>query len=636
MCGIAGMADLNPRVRLTEDDRATVRAMCDSMAYRGPDGSGTALLGSACLGHRRLSIIDLSGGAQPMSDASGRLSIVFNGEIYNFQELRRELTELGARFQTNSDTEVILEAYRRWDLDCLDRLDGMFAFALWDRDKKCLFGARDRFGKKPFFYTIQKNRFYFASELSALKKVPGLSFTLDPLALSRFLAYQYVPCPGTMFREVRQLEPARFFLVEENCMQVVPYWDLPEPSTLRVSEEEACEELGRLLRRAVRARMISDVPLGVFLSGGIDSSIVTGLMAEISSRSVRSFSIGFREASYDESGYARTVARAFGTDHHERILSADDCTDILPAVVQAMDVPMADASVAPTWLLSRTTREKVTVALGGDGSDELWAGYEHYIGFAVAETYSRLPGFLRKGFFEPVCRRLPASAGYVNPRLATETFFRAAAQPPWLRIQSMLTACSPEMQREILAQTERLPDPEVLYEPTRNDWCHWYKASPFDRNFFSYSRGFLLDDILTKVDRCSMLNSLEVRAPFLDRAVAEFTLRLPSRFKLKGFQRKYILKKTFSKLLPPEILHRNKRGFQIPVAHWLRGRMRPLMEDLLSGPSLTAQGIFDPAALRRLMDAHIRGDRDLRVPLWTLMVFQLWWRGAASSASSPA
>ena len=292
-----------------------------------------------------------------------------------------------------------------------------------------------------------------------------------------------------------------------------------------------------------------------------------------------------------------------------------------------MDVPMADASVAPTWLLSKVTREKVTVALGGDGSDELWAGYEHYIGFALAQKYRSLPRFLRKGILEPLCRRLPASHGYINLNLAAHNFLCAAAQPAWLRIQAMLTAFTPEMQEELLCHPDKaFLEKELLFAPTLSDFTHWQDATPLQRAFNVYAHEFLLDDILVKVDRCSMLNSLEVRAPFLDRDVAEFVARLPVRFKLHGLKRKYLLKKTFADLLPEKILHRNKRGFQIPVSEWLSGRLRPLMEDLLSGESLRRSGFFRPEVVRRLMDDHISGKKDLRVPLWTLMVFQLWWQ----------
>lgn len=634
MCGIAGICQVDASP-LTPEAGQWVKAMTDRMSHRGPDGEGQWSSGPVCLGHRRLSIIDLSGGGQPMHSADGQMSVTFNGEIYNYAELKEQLTALGGQFQTSSDTEVILEGYRIWGPDCLARFDGMFAFALWDNQQRRLFCARDRFGKKPFFYTVQHGRLYFASELTGIEQLRHLSLTMNPQAVMRYLAYEYVPTPHSVYTEVQSLPPSHMLLLQDGNLSISRYWDMPMPDESdRRSDNELCEELRFLLSRAVRRRMVSDVPLGVFLSGGIDSSIVAGLMARQSSTAIKTFSIGFSEASYDESRYARIVAKAFATDHHERVLSAEECADTLPGIISRMDVPMADASVAPTWLLSGVTREKVTVALGGDGADELWAGYEHYIGFKVAQWYNAAPSALRKGIIEPLAQLLPSSAGYINPRLAVATFLRAAHAPAWQRVQTMLTAFTPDMQESILdsafkAQQPGFLAPEVLFAPTREHYDHWQPqnaATPLARAFHVYVRQFMLDDILVKVDRCSMLHSLEVRAPFLDKDAAEFAARLPVSRKLHGFKRKWLLKKAFAELLPDEILYRNKRGFQIPVAEWLRGRMRPLMEDLLSESTLKAQGIFNHQAVRALMDEHISGRADLRKPLWTLLVFQLWWR----------
>lgn len=626
MCGIAGIC-LCGGTGLAENAAAQVDAMCRAMRHRGPDGQGVWSGNGVCLGHRRLSIIDLAGGAQPMHSADGRYHVTFNGEIYNFPELRKELEARGQRFRTTSDTEIILAGWQVWGHDCLRHFDGMFAFALWDAQEKRLFCARDRFGKKPFFYTLQQGRFFFASELTALTTLPELTFTLSPEALMRYLAYEYVPTPQTMYAEAASLPPSHWLEIHEDRLRLERYWELPFPDEQDArGEEEICAAYHELLARAVRRRMISDVPLGVFLSGGIDSSIVAGLMAGQSSTPIKTFSIGFQEASYDESRYARIVARRWDTDHHERILSAEECAEHLPQIISRMDVPMADASVAPTWLLSGVTREKVTVALGGDGADELWAGYEHYIGYKVATWYNALPGCLRRGILEPLCRLLPSSSGYINPRLAVQTFLRGAHAPDWLRVQTLLTALDPAAQRELLAHPDTaFLTEERLFAPTREHFEHWPAGpAPLARAFHVYARQYLLDDILVKVDRCSMLHSLEVRAPFLDRDAAEFVARLPIRHKLRGFKRKYLLKRAFADVLPPEILHRNKRGFQIPVAAWLRGRMRPLLEEMLGESRLRQQGIFAPQAVRALMEAHFNGRADMRKPLWTLLVLQLW------------
>lgn len=626
MCGIAGIC-LCDGAGLPENAAAQVDAMCRAMRHRGPDGQGVWSGDGVCLGHRRLSIIDLAGGAQPMHSADDRYHVTFNGEIYNFPELRKELEAQGMRFRTTSDTEIILAGWQVWGSDCLRHFDGMFAFALWDAQEKRLFCARDRFGKKPFFYTLQHGRLYFASELTALTDLSELTFTLSPEALMRYLAYEYVPTPQTMYAEASSLPPAHWLELHEGKLRVERYWDLPFPDEEDArSEEEICATYHELLARAVRRRMISDVPLGVFLSGGIDSSIVAGLMAGQSSTPIKTFSIGFQEASYDESRYARIVARRWNTDHHERILSAEECAEHLPRIISRMDVPLADASAAPTWLLSGVTREKVTVALGGDGADELWAGYEHYIGYKVATWYNALPTSLRRGIIEPLCRLLPSSSGYINPRLAVQTFLRGAHAPDWLRVQTLLTALDPAAQRELLDRPDTAFLTDVrLFAPTREHFEHWPSGpGPLARAFHVYARQYLLDDILVKVDRCSMLHSLEVRAPFLDREAAEFVARLPIRHKLHGFKRKYLLKRAFADVLPPEILRRNKRGFQIPVADWLRGRMRPLLEEMLGESRLRQQGIFAPQAVRALMEAHFSGRADMRKQLWTLLVLQLW------------
>lgn len=640
MCGIAGLFRINGD-SLPSGATGVVKAMTDCMAYRGPDGEGFWLSGPVCFGHRRLSIIDLAGGKQPMANAAGDLCIVFNGEIYNFKELRLELEKKGQKFQTNSDTETLLNAYAVWDIACLDRLEGMFAFAIWDGKKKRIFAARDHFGKKPFYYSAQSGVFAFSSELGSLATLRQNCFFADfdfhvaPESLCRYLAYEYVPTPASIYKECQVLNPANYLIVDKRGVHTSQYWELPWPeASLPAPEEEVAEELDQLMTRAVKLRMVSDVPLGVFLSGGIDSSIVTGLMARLSARPVKTFSIGFKEASYDESSYAEIVARYFHTEHYNRVLSAEECADELPGIVSAMDTPMADASCAPVWLLSSLTREHVTVALGGDGADELWAGYEHYIGFKIAQWYRKLPLWFREKVIKPLVKFLPESAGYINLRLAVKTFLAGAGAPDWLRVQTMLTANGPPILRKILAPSfkEALGkglERDILFAPTRERYDKWEGGegiTPLARAFHVYVRQFMLDDILVKVDRCSMLHSLEVRAPFLDKKVTEFVGRLPVNYKLHGFRRKYLLKKAFSGLLPPRILKRNKRGFQIPVAQWLRGKLRPLLEELLNAKILREQGIFEPVAIQEMMELHFSGKADLRKQLWTLLVLQLWWK----------
>ena len=631
MCGIAGICALGEKT-LERSAKSTVQGMIDSLIHRGPDGGGICMYPSVCLGHRRLSIIDLSKGAQPMTSHDGCATIVFNGEIYNFPELKKTLQQKGARFISDSDTEVILEAYRVWGTDCLNAFEGMFAFALYDHRKKILFLARDRFGKKPLFYTVQNGMLYFASEITALTTINELSFHIAPAGLTRFLAFEYVPPPQTIYDEVQSLLPAHFMLVNGGRIVQERYWDLPYPNEQDSrSPTELEEELLGRLRLAVQRRMISDVPLGVFLSGGLDSSIVTALMAEVSSQPVETFSIGFSEASYDESRYARIVAKAFATNHHEEILEAETCADLLPQIIQQMDVPMADASIAPTYLLSRLTRRSVTVALGGDGSDELWAGYENYAAFRIALLYQKWPGLIRS-CIEYLATFLPKSAGYVNLHLAMQTFLNGCRAPDWLRIERLLCSFEEQGLQTLLepAFVEQVPhilQREVLFNTTKMEFEHWQPqsvASPMARAFHVYCRQFLPEDILVKIDRASMLHSLEVRAPFLDRDLAEFTAKLPLRHKLSFLKGKWLLRRAMRHILPRQILTRNKRGFQIPVAAWLRGKMRPLLEALLDPVRLKKQGIFQTHAVQKLLKEHISGACDHRKPLWTILVLQLW------------
>ncbi|MBQ7617995.1 MAG: asparagine synthase (glutamine-hydrolyzing), partial [Desulfovibrio sp.] len=551
-----------------------------------------------------------------------------------------KLKEKGACFRTNSDTEVILESYRLFGADCLDLFEGMFAFALYDQKTGQLFLARDRFGKKPLFYTFQQGFFCFASELSALKAVPWLKFRLSERAIVRYLAYEYVPEPETIYENIQSLAPAHFLQVSRGLAPQERYWNLPSPVEEERPISELTEELRFLLDQAVQRRLISDVPLGVFLSGGVDSSIVTAFMASHAS-TVKTFSIGFSEASYDESRYARLIAERFATDHHEAILSQDQCSDLLPTIVQKMDLPMADASMAPTYLLSKLTRQHVTVALGGDGSDELWAGYENYAACKIAMSYHSWPKWLRRGFFEPIFALLPSSQGYVNLQLALQTFLKGVYAPEWLRVQKLLTSLGLDLLPKVLSRDfqDRIKttlQEEELFSSTRLEFEHWpakTNVKALARYFHVYLRQYLPSDILFKVDRCSMLNSLEVRAPFLDRDLAEFTARLPLRYKFYQLKGKKLLRKAMEPLLPKSILYRNKRGFQIPVAAWLRGRLKPLLLDMLSPKVLEAQGIFDPKGVRELMTEHFQGLKDRRKQLWTLLVLQLWLEAQAKGSS---
>jgi len=631
MCGIGGFIYSEAT---EEQQKAWLAAMTESMRHRGPDGEGIWVEPPAALGHRRLSIIDLAGGSQPMMDVSDRAVVVFNGEIYNFREIREDLEAKGFRFKTRSDTEVLLNAYLDRGPGCLDSFEGMFAFAIWDRERQTLFAARDRMGKKPFYYTLQGGIFAFASELSAFSRLPFLKLEVDRRSVARFLACEYVPTPDSIYRGVFKLRPGHYLTLSNGEVKTNSYWRIPLPGGEPIMPEaECCERLRFLLGRAVKRRLVSDVPLGVFLSGGIDSSSIVAFMSEqVPAHDIKTFSIGFTEPSYDESQYARFVARLFGTDHHEEILSAVTAGDLLPTIVERQDEPMADPSVVPTFLLSQMTRKTVTVALGGDGGDELFAGYEYFAGMKWADIYRLIPRSARRDVAEPIVRSLPVSTAYVSPRHAATKFLAGAEAPPWLRTQIWLEACSQQLQQSLWVDPpECVEGPNGLYSETRSLYQSFPAHEPMNRVLYLFARQYLLDYILVKVDRCSMMHSLEVRAPYLDRDLLEFVFRLPARMKIRRMTRKHILKKAMKGRLPARIIRRKKRGFLIPTALWIKETLAPLTEELLGETHLKRQGLFRPEVVRRLLDEHNSGRADHRKELWTMLILQLWLHHNRSS-----
>ncbi len=623
MCGIAGFfnAPGSP-----EENMAWIQGMIDPLAHRGPDDQGIWLGDCGALGHRRLSIIDLEGGHQPLIDALNRAIVVFNGEIYNFTELRQDLKQKGICFKTRSDTEVLLNAYLDQGPRCLDSFEGMFAFAIWDRRTRTLFAARDRMGEKPFYYTLQNGLFAFASELSALQRLPLLNLEIDWSNLVRFLAYEYVPTPHSIYHQVYKLRPGHFLQFSQGKLHTAAYWEVPASSPESYLSLGECEEKLRfLLGRAVQKRLISDVPLGVFLSGGIDSTSIVAAMAAVRPpNSIKTFSIGFSEPAYDESPYSRFVARKFGTDHHEEQLNTIQVGELLPAIVSRQDEPMADPAIIPTFILSQLARKQITVALGGDGADELFGGYHALRAFKYAAYYERLPLEIKR-VVELLGLRLPVSSSYVSLGREVTNFLAGMKLPPWLRLQVWTGGFTPELQESLwLAPYPRAFDPEWIYEETHSLYQGFAGKQPLERAFFLYARQFLLDRVLVKVDRASMMNSLEVRAPFLDRELMEFAFRLPCELKIHGCTMKYILKKAMAPQIPRRIVHRAKRGFMIPTSRYLKETLRDRVEDLLGETYLTRQGLFRPEAVRRLWRDHESGKKDYRRELWTLLVLQLW------------
>jgi asparagine synthase (glutamine-hydrolysing) len=609
VCGICGFAGTG--------DGAVLEAMMARMAHRGPDGSGVHHHPGQGLffGHLRLAIVDLASGAQPMATADGRLTVTFNGEIYNHTELRRELEAKGHRFQTSHcDTEVLLHGYREWGAGLAEKLSGMWAFALHDAEKGEVFLSRDRFGKKPLYYHARPGLFAFASELTSLLTHPGVPASLDELSLRKYFAYGFIPAPGSLYAGVRKLPGGCSMLVSltDFSHRVKRYWTYRvEPFDTLPSDPEAVwgEEIRHLLEQAVSRRLMSDVPLGVFLSGGIDSSAVTALAAKHAS-GLRTFSIGFTEASFDESAYSLRAAKLFGTLHHQESLSLTKALDILPNLAARLDEPMGDSSLLPTFLLCRETRKHVTVALGGDGADELFAGYDPFKALAAAEAYAALcPRPVHKAL-RMLAARLPVGHANMHVSFKVNRFLSGLSYPKKLWNPVWLGPADPAMLAELFA----VPcDPEEVYSEAIEAWEECPSPDLVDKTLEFYAKLYLQDGILTKVDRASMLSSLEVRAPFLDRELVDLARRIPHRFKFRKGSGKYILKKALEPLLPAHILHRKKKGFGAPVGLWFHeGRLR------LDRASLPPH--IDAATAARLEEEHRAGRADHRLALWNLWV----------------
>jgi asparagine synthase (glutamine-hydrolysing) len=625
MCGLAGW------VASRTVDEAILRRMTDALIHRGPDADGFYVSPDrrVGLGHRRLSIIDLATGDQPISNEDGTIWVIFNGEIYNFPDLRDDLERAGHRFATNSDTEVIVHAYEHYGEDCVHRLNGMFAFALYDQPAQRVFLARDRFGEKPLHYAVVDGDFLFGSEIKALLAHPGVSRTVDLRAFARYLVYEYVPSPSSIFREIRKLPPAHrmTYDVRSGAIHLSRYWDLefrPDPTR---PEGDAAAELYQRLRGAVQRRLMSEVPLGVLLSGGIDSSAVLALMAEVvPARRIKTFNIAFTDKSFDESGFARDVARRFGTEHHEHVFDVREMVAVLPEVLAFLDEPLADASLLPTYLLSRFTRRSVTVALGGDGGDELLAGYPTFTASRYAQWFDRAPAAVRR-VVERVAARLPTSTKNFSFDFKLRQFLKGMEYPEPRRTQVWLGSFSPSDLSDLLSEDvkaqlngfDALEDLDLLLGApvvANADWL--------DRLVYQHVNTYLADDILAKVDRASMACSLEVRAPFLDHTLAGFLGTLPSSFKLRGGRAKYLLKKSLAGRLSVGVLDRPKKGFGIPIAQWLKDELSALARETLGTEKLRKQGLFNPQRVQTLLEEHQAGSRNHRKPLWTLLMFQ-WW-----------
>jgi asparagine synthase (glutamine-hydrolysing) len=600
--------------------------MCERMTHRGPDSEGLMTATGVALGMRRLAIIDLQTGEQPATSEDGQISVILNGEIYNYRELRARLEKQGHRFRSESDTEVLPHLYEEHGTEMVNHLNGMFAFALWDARRRRLFIARDRFGEKPLYWGVFDKTFLFASEPKVLLAHPSVHPVLNLDALRQYLSLDYVPAPHSIYQGIHKLAAAHTLTVEDGRVDVQPYWCLsyrkrgPAPT-----EEEATEVLRHLLEDSVRMRLVSDVPLGVLLSGGVDSSTVAAMAVRSSSEAVKTFSISFAESSFDESSYARAVAKFLGTDHHEERLSVDLAANLVGEIGSWIDEPFSDPSLVPTYLLSRFTRKHVTVALGGDGGDELFAGYQMYAGHNLARTYARLPLFLRRRLIEPIVRRLPVKTKNLSFDFKAKRFVTGMNYDEVARHHVWFGSFTPDEQEQLLTPAARGASDGDIYREARRLLAEDCDAdNTVERMQSLDTRLYLAEDILTKVDRASMAVSLEVRAPFLDPRVAEYAASLPVNYKLRGRTTKYILKRAVSDLLPPFVTRRGKKGFGVPVAEWLKGRLRPLARDLLSPARIRKAGLFNADYVQRLQDEHERGAANHRKLLWTLLMFELW------------
>jgi asparagine synthase (glutamine-hydrolysing) len=611
--------------------------MTAALAARGPDDESFHIATPVGLGHRRLAVIDVAGGRQPFFGEDGQVAAIVNGEIYNFARLRRLLEDAGHRFRTRSDAEVVAHGYEEWGDGVLDRLEGMFALALWDARDRRLLLARDRMGEKPLYWaSLAGGRLAFASELEALRHAPGWQGEVDPAALARYLVYECVPSPATIFRGVSKLPPGALLVARPGQAPTVSTY-----SDLRFSEVDAIDDVdegARLLleelRRSVRERLVSDVPLGVFLSGGIDSSAVAALAAEVRGKNLDTFSVGFEDRDFDESSEGAFVASIIGSRHHQHLVTAASVADALPNLGRVMDEPLGDASIVPTHLLARFARQRVTVALGGDGSDELFAGYPTFTAEAAAAFLDGAPVLSHLGgaLARAALRRLPSTGSYLPLEFSIRQFVKGIGATGPRRHQAWMASFLPTEALFALSPEAARAAGDGLYDVIDRRMAACPARDPANRLLYHYAKGYLADDVLTKLDRATMAVGLEARSPFLGENVVKLACRFAPRLRRRGLGTKRVLKRALRGVLPTRTLHRRKRGFAMPIGRWLRGPLRFVVEDTLSEKTLRESGLFEPAPIRRLVREHLEARQDHRKPLWTVIAFLLWqasWRKRA-------
>lgn len=624
MCGITGWVNLGQSN--TKDHAENVlHSMCERIVHRGPDSEGLWMDETVALGMRRLSIIDLKTGDQPVYSEDKSVIAMINGELYNFREIRADLEKRGHKFVTQTDVEIVPHLYQLYGEDFVDHVNGMFAISLWDTAKKKLILARDRFGEKPLYYGVFDGKLLYASEPKAILAHPAVKPELNLDALRYYLSYDYVPAPHSIYKGIYKLPAAHVLTVENGEIKTRRYWNVTwDKAGRKPTLDEAAAELRELMSDAVRMRLVSDVPLGILLSGGVDSSAIAAFATHHATEKVKTFSIGFEEDSFDESRYARQVAHHLGTEHYEATLSVETAADLITEIGSWLDEPLSDGSLIPTFMLARFVRHHVTVALGGDGGDELFAGYPMYYAHKVARMYDSVPGIFRSALIEPIVRRLPVSTKNLSFEYRAKRFVRSSDCDVVERHHSWFGSFSGEEQTALLTPHIQELTPLDIYLDARELLRICDATNEIEQMQFLDTNYYMAEDILTKVDRAAMAVSLETRAPFLDPRIGQFAASIPFDYKLRGSKGKYILKRSLEGLLPSEILHRKKKGFGIPIADWLKGRLNPLVHDLLSPSRLRDEGIFEPKYVATLITEHEKGVASHHKQLWTLLVFQLW------------
>ncbi|MEW6363798.1 MAG: asparagine synthase (glutamine-hydrolyzing) [Acidobacteriota bacterium] len=627
MCGICGIVYGDAARRVTPE---LLEPMCRSLAHRGPDDAGTYIEGAVGLGNRRLSIIDLEGGHQPIHNEDGTVWVVLNGEIYNYLDLRLVLDRRGHRFYTRSDTETIVHAYEEFGDECLEHLNGMFAFALWDSRSRRLLLARDRMGIKPLYYTLHDGALIFGSELKAILAVPSVPRSLDLVALNEYLSFEYVPTPRTIFQRILRLPPGHAMSFADHRHAVWKYWDINLAGSERVQRRPRSEyqkELLQSLRETVRMEMVSDVPIGVLLSGGVDSSAIAALVAEASPARLKTFSISFEDPTFDESRHARLVAQRIGSEHIELQLTPERAIDVLPRIAGIIDEPLGDSSLVPTFCLMELARRHVKVVLGGDGGDELFAGYSTLQAHRLVEYYERwLPAAVRQSVAPWVAERLPTSFDNISMDFKIRRFLSGRGVPPAVRHHYWLGSFRPDQKHQLLQPWAHLSEKDT-YDVAFHHLSQCNAREPINQLLYCDMKLYLEGGMLPKVDRASMANSLEVRVPLLNQGLVRYAARVPHELKLHRLTTKYLLRRAVDGLLPKEIVQRGKKGFNMPTAKWLTGPLRPMLEDLLAEDRLKREGYFSPSYVQTLISDHMAGRSDHRKLLWTLMAFELWHDG---------